>query len=78
MPTGEKKGRPISIRLRRDFEELLKLEAGRSGVSKTRMLEALAEEALKMRRYPGWFSGGRSIGGGLRSSARGWTCGRSS
>lgn len=53
MPTEEKKGRPISIRLRRDFEELLKLEAGRSGVSKTRMLETLAEEALKMRRYPG-------------------------
>lgn len=53
MPAREKKGVPISVRLRRDFEELLKLEAGRSGVSKTRMLADLAEEALKMRRYPG-------------------------
>ncbi|MBA2691679.1 MAG: hypothetical protein H0U65_04180 [Rubrobacter sp.] len=52
MPTREKKGVPISIRLRRDFEELLEMEAGRSGVSKTRMLEILAEEALKIRRYP--------------------------
>lgn len=53
MPTGEKKGVPISIRLRRGFEELLEMEARRSGVSKTRMLADLAEEALKMRRYPG-------------------------
>jgi hypothetical protein len=48
-----KKGRPLSIRLGRDFEELLELEAGRAGISKTRMLETLAEEALRMRRFPG-------------------------
>lgn len=48
-----KKGRPLSIRLGRDFEELLELEAGRAGISKTRMLESLAEEALRMRRFPG-------------------------
>ncbi len=48
-----KKGRPLSIRLGRDFEELLELEAGRAGISKTRMLERLAEEALRIRRFPG-------------------------
>ena len=48
-----KKGRPLSIRLGRDFEELLELEAERAGIPKTRMLETLAEEALRMRRFPG-------------------------
>jgi uncharacterized protein (DUF433 family) len=48
-----RKGRPLSIRLGRDFEELLELEAGRAGVPKARMLETLAEEALRMRRFPG-------------------------
>ena len=48
-----KKGRPLSIRLGRDFEELLELEAERAGIPKTRMLERLAEEALRMRRFPG-------------------------
>lgn len=48
-----KKGRPFSIRLRPEFEELLELEAGRSGTSKARMLETLAAEALSMRRFPG-------------------------
>jgi uncharacterized protein (DUF433 family) len=51
--TTRKKGRPLSIRLGRDFEELLELEAERAGISKTRMLERLAEEALRMRRFPG-------------------------
>jgi uncharacterized protein (DUF433 family) len=31
----------------------LELEAERAGIPKTRMLERLAEEALKMRRFPG-------------------------
>jgi uncharacterized protein (DUF433 family) len=48
-----KKGRPLSIRLGRDFEESLELEAERAGIPKTRMLERLAEEALRMRRFPG-------------------------
>lgn len=48
-----KKGRPLSIRLEKDFEELLELEAGRAGIPKTRMLERLADEALRMRRFPG-------------------------
>ena len=48
-----KKGWPLSIRLETDFEELLELEAGRAGIPKTRMLERLAEEALRMRRFPG-------------------------
>jgi hypothetical protein len=48
-----KKGRPLSIRLGRDFEELLELEAKRAGIPKTRMLERLADEALRMRRFPG-------------------------
>lgn len=53
MTAKENKGRPFSIRLRRDFEKLLELEAGRVGISKTRLLERLAEEALRMRRFPG-------------------------
>lgn len=48
-----KKGRPISIRLSPQFEELLGLEAERAGLPKTRMLERLADEALRMRRFPG-------------------------
>ena len=44
---AKKKGRPLSIRLGQDFEELLELEAERAGISKTRMLETLAEEALR-------------------------------
>lgn len=48
-----RKGRPLSIRLDQDFEELLELEAGRAGIPKTRMLERLAGEALRMRRFPG-------------------------
>lgn len=51
--TTRKKGRPLSIRLGQDFEELLELEAGRAGIPKTQMLERLAEEALRMRRFPG-------------------------
>lgn len=47
------KGRPPSIRLRRDFEELLEREAERAGLPKSRMLERLAEEGLRMRRFPG-------------------------
>lgn len=50
---GTTKGRPLSIRLRPDFEELLEREANRAGLPKTRMLERLAEEAMRMGRFPG-------------------------
>ncbi len=47
------KGRPFTMRLRRDFEELLEMEARRSRRSKAQVLEDLADEALRMRRFPG-------------------------
>ncbi len=47
------KGRPFTIRLRRDFEELLEMEAWRSRRPKAQVLENLADEALRMRRFPG-------------------------
>ncbi len=47
------KGKPFTMRLRRDFEELLEMEARRSRRSKAQVLEALADEALRMRRFPG-------------------------
>lgn len=50
MATKEK---PFTMRLRRDFEELLEIEARRSRRSKAQVLEALADEALRMRRFPG-------------------------
>lgn len=53
MAVATTKGRPLSIRLRSDFEELLEREAERAGIPKSQMLERLAEEALQMRRFPG-------------------------
>ena len=47
------KGRPFTMRLRRDFEELLEMEARRSRRPKAQVLEDLADEALRMRRFPG-------------------------
>ncbi len=47
------KGKPFTMRLRRDFEELLEVEARRLRRSKAQVLEALADEALRMRRFPG-------------------------
>jgi hypothetical protein len=73
LTVATRKGRPLSIRLGRDFEKLLELEAERAGIPKTRMLERLAEEALRMRRFPGVVFRGPEH----RWRARGWTCGRS-
>jgi hypothetical protein len=50
----------------------LELEAERAGIPKTRMLERLAEEALRMRRFPGIVFRGPEH----RWRARGWTCGK--
>lgn len=47
------KGKPFTMRLSRGFEELLEIEARRSRRSKARVLESLADEALRMRRFPG-------------------------
>jgi uncharacterized protein (DUF433 family) len=52
------KGRPFTVRLRPEVERRLEEEAERSRRPKTVMLEALADEGLKMRRFPGiGFSG---------------------
>ena len=40
------KGRPFTMRLRRDFEELLEMEARRSRRPKAQVLEDLADEAF--------------------------------
>jgi hypothetical protein len=47
------KGRPFTVRLRPEVERRLEEEARRAQRPKTVMLEALADEALRMRRYPG-------------------------
>ena len=47
------KGRPFTVRLRPEVERRLEEEAGRARRPKTVMLEALADEGLRMRRFPG-------------------------
>ena len=47
------KGRPFTVRLRPKVERGLEEEARRARRPKAAMLEALADEALRMRRFPG-------------------------
>ena len=47
------KGRPFTVRLRPEVERRLEEEARRAGRPKAVMLEALADEAMRMRRFPG-------------------------
>jgi hypothetical protein len=47
------KSAPFSMRLSKDLETLVELEAGRTGRSKGAVVEALAGEALRMRLFPG-------------------------
>ena len=48
-----RKGRPFTVRLRPEVERRLEEEAGKARRPKTVMLEALADEALRMRRFQG-------------------------
>jgi hypothetical protein len=47
------KGRPFTVRLRPEVERRLEEEARRTRRPKTVVLEALADEGLRMRRFPG-------------------------
>jgi hypothetical protein len=47
------KSAPFSMRLSKNMEALVELEATRTGRSKGAVVEALAEEALRMRLFPG-------------------------
>jgi hypothetical protein len=47
------KSAPFSMRLSKKMETLVELEAARTGRSKGAVVEALAEEALRMRLFPG-------------------------
>ena len=47
------KGRPFTVRLSPEVEGRLEEEARRARQPKTAMLEVLADEALRMRRFPG-------------------------
>jgi uncharacterized protein (DUF433 family) len=47
------KGRPFTVRLKPEVERRLEEEARRARRPKTVMLEALADEALRTRRFPG-------------------------
>jgi hypothetical protein len=47
------KSAPFSMRLSKDLETLVEQEAARTGRSKGAVVEALAEEALRMRLFPG-------------------------
>jgi uncharacterized protein (DUF433 family) len=49
----ERKGEPFSIRLTLATQELVEHEARRTKRSKGAIVEALAEEAARMRRFPG-------------------------
>ena len=47
------KSAPFSMRLSKRMEALVDVEARRTGRSKGAIVEALAEEALRMRLFPG-------------------------
>lgn len=47
------KSNPVSVRISRALEELIDQEAQRTGRSRSAVLEALADEALRMRLFPG-------------------------
>lgn len=47
------KSAPFSMRLSANMETLVEIEARRTGRSKGAVVEALAEEALRMRLFPG-------------------------
>ncbi|HSZ14055.1 MAG TPA: hypothetical protein VK790_08460 [Solirubrobacteraceae bacterium] len=47
------KSAPFSMRLSKNMETLVELEAARTGRSKGAVVEALADEALRMRLFPG-------------------------
>jgi hypothetical protein len=47
------KSAPFSMRLSKNMESLVELEATRTGRSKGAVVEALAKEALRMRLFPG-------------------------
>lgn len=54
MPTkAPSKSAPFSMRLSKRMEKLVEQEARRTGRSKGAVVEALAEEALRMRLFPG-------------------------
>lgn len=53
MATKERKGEPFSIRLSADTDRLVSAEARRTRRSKSAVVEALAEEAARVRRFPG-------------------------
>jgi hypothetical protein len=47
------KSAPFSMRISKSMEELVEREAERTGRSKGAVVEALADEALRMRMFPG-------------------------
>jgi hypothetical protein len=47
------KGRPSAVRLRREFEERLEVEAQRTRRPRASVSEELGDEAVRMRRFPG-------------------------
>ena len=53
MSSIERKGEPFSIRLARNTERLVEAEARRTQRSKSSIVEALTEEAARVRRFPG-------------------------
>lgn len=47
------KGQPFSVRLEEDTERLVEAEARRTRRSKSAVVEAFTEEAVRVRRFPG-------------------------
>lgn len=52
-PSGATKGEPFSIRLSKPTDRFIAEEARRTRRSKSAIVEALTEEAARMRRFPG-------------------------
>ena len=57
------KSSPVSVRISKQLEALVDQEARRTGRSRSAVLEALADEALRMRLFPGSRSAARTGSG---------------
>lgn len=53
VEVGVTKSKPFTVRLSRDVEDWLETEARRTKLSKGALLESLADESIRTRRFPG-------------------------
>jgi len=72
------KSKPFTIRLSEEVEGWLERENRRTRLPKSALLEALAEESIRTRRFPGMSLRGASTQGERGRSAQNWMSGSSS